>query len=81
MRKLHWEQWQRVPVAKLGIAVLAALGFQGVQAQTGNLAIDAGQEITYAEHIAPIINDNCVVCHREGGIGPMQFTNYDQIRP
>ena len=81
MRKLHWEQWQRVPVAKLGIAVLAALGFQGVQAQTGNLAIDAGQEITYAEHVAPIINDNCVVCHREGGIGPMQFTNYDQIRP
>ncbi|MFM1897067.1 MAG: hypothetical protein RLZZ385_2141 [Pseudomonadota bacterium] len=81
MKKLHWNQWQRVPVAKLGLAVFAALGFQAAQAQTGNLAIDAGQEITYAEHVAPIINDNCVVCHREGGVGPMQFTNYDQIRP
>ncbi|GIS50658.1 MAG: hypothetical protein Ct9H90mP25_0920 [Gammaproteobacteria bacterium] len=23
----------------------------------------------------------CVVCHQEGGIGPMQFETYDQVRP
>ena len=39
------------------------------------------QEITYNSHVAQIINENCVVCHREGGIGPMQFETYDQIRP
>ena len=38
-------------------------------------------EITYNTHVAQIINENCVVCHREGGIGPMQFENYDQVRP
>lgn len=39
------------------------------------------QQITYNTHVAKIINENCVVCHREGGIGPMQFANYDQVRP
>ena len=38
-------------------------------------------EITYNSHVAQIINDNCVVCHIEGGIAPMQLTNYDQVRP
>ena len=36
---------------------------------------------TYVDDVADIINNNCVVCHREGGIGPMQFETYDQIRP
>jgi len=36
---------------------------------------------TYVDDVAEIINNNCVVCHREGGIGPMQFENYDQVRP
>lgn len=39
------------------------------------------QDITYNSHVAEIINENCVVCHREGGIGPMQFETYDQVRP
>ncbi len=38
-------------------------------------------EITYNSHVGRIINENCVVCHREGGIGPMQFETYDQVRP
>ena len=36
---------------------------------------------TYTNGVADIINNNCVVCHREGGIGPMKFENYEQIRP
>ena len=38
-------------------------------------------EPTYTNGVADIINNNCVVCHREGGIGPMKFENYEQIRP
>jgi hypothetical protein len=37
--------------------------------------------ITYTGEAGRIINDNCVVCHREGGIGPMQFESYEQVRP
>ena len=36
---------------------------------------------TYVDDVATIINNNCVVCHREGGIGPMKLETYDQIRP
>ncbi len=39
------------------------------------------QSIAYHGEAGRIINENCVVCHREGGIGPMQFETYDQIRP
>jgi hypothetical protein len=49
-----------------------ALGVSSAQAQ---------DEITYNTHVAQIINENCVVCHREGGIGPMQLENYNQVRP
>lgn len=37
--------------------------------------------ITYNSHVAKILNENCVVCHREGSIGPMQLTNFEQVRP
>src|SRR5210317_1477384 len=36
---------------------------------------------TYTAEVADIINNNCVVCHREGGIGPMSFETYEQVRP
>ncbi|MCI5105488.1 MAG: hypothetical protein MRY76_02120 [Pseudomonadales bacterium] len=58
--------------ALLGGAVALALT-AGAQAQQ--------EEVTYNTHVADILNENCVVCHREGGIGPMQFENYDQVRP
>ena len=38
------------------------------------------EQITYNSHVAKVMKENCVVCHREGGIGPMQFENYEQIR-
>ena len=36
---------------------------------------------TYTDGVAQIINDNCVVCHRPGGIGPMSFVGYEAVRP
>jgi len=36
---------------------------------------------TYTDDVAQIINENCVTCHREGGIGPMSFETYEQVRP
>ena len=47
-------------------------------------ALALGQQhtdVSYNGDVARIMNENCVVCHREGGIGPMQFENYDQVRP
>ena len=36
--------------------------------------------ISYSEDIAPILMDNCVNCHREGGIGPWAMTDYNMVR-
>jgi len=58
---------------------LTALTLLGFQAQS--FAQDADHRVTYNGEVGRIINDNCVVCHREGGIGPMQLSNYDQVRP
>jgi mono/diheme cytochrome c family protein len=60
-----------------GIVTLALMGFQ-----TQALAqADADHVVTYTGDVGRILNENCVVCHREGGIGPMQLTNYNQVRP
>lgn len=39
-----------------------------------------GAEISYTETIAPILADNCVNCHRPGGIGPWAMTDYNMVR-
>lgn len=36
-------------------------------------------QITFSEHIAPIVFDHCVSCHRPGEIGPMPLTNYSEV--
>ncbi|MEM9643519.1 MAG: redoxin domain-containing protein [Planctomycetota bacterium] len=35
--------------------------------------------ITYTKHVAPILNANCVSCHRDGEIAPFTLTSYDDI--
>ena len=37
--------------------------------------------MTYARQIAPILNANCVTCHRPGAIGPFSLTTYAEVEP
>ena len=39
---------------------------------------ETGDELvpTYWQDVAPIYFDNCVTCHREGGIGPFVLDDY-----
>ncbi len=36
--------------------------------------------ISYSEEIAPMLADNCVACHRDGGIGPWAMADYNMVR-
>lgn len=36
--------------------------------------------ISYSDTIAPMLRDNCVSCHRAGGIGPWAMTDYNMVR-
>lgn len=37
-------------------------------------------QITYAGEVADLIYTKCASCHRPGEIGPMSFTNYDEVK-
>ena len=52
----------------LSFALLLALG-----ATTG------WGQVTYHADVAPIIHNACMECHRTGEIGPMPFTNYEEV--
>lgn len=71
------KKWSRIPCWSIRIAVMAISGFQA----TAAMAVDAVEPVTYSGDVASIINDNCVVCHRTGGIGPMALTSFDQVKP
>ena len=49
--------------------VLTLLSFTFTQAQP-----------TFSKDIAPIIYDNCTICHRPGEIGPMALTSYQEVK-
>lgn len=61
------------PVKK---AQIAARGCAVKVAKQSN----AGAKVSYAEQIAPMLIDNCVTCHRTGGIAPWQMANYDTVK-
>ena len=60
----------------LGAALIGAIAFP-----LHSQAAETPTDVTYNSNVAEIINTNCVVCHREGGIAPMQLTSFEQVRP
>ena len=39
-----------------------------------------GKEITFTEHIAPIVHSNCSPCHHENGPAPFQLIHYFDLK-
>jgi mono/diheme cytochrome c family protein len=68
-----------------GVAALAlslvTLRPTPAQAQAALASAGEAAEVTWAGDVAAIFNENCVTCHRAGGIGPMELTTYEQVRP
>jgi hypothetical protein len=66
----------------LGITCLLVLGLFSFPGEA--IASDpdpAPEEVTFAEDVAPILQENCETCHRPGSIGPMALRTYDEVRP
>lgn len=60
------------------VIALAAICFAGLSASE---ASDNKVVVTFTKDVAPILNNNCVSCHRAGEIGPMSLTSYKEARP
>jgi hypothetical protein len=37
-------------------------------------------KISYAKDVAPVLAENCVVCHTEGGMGPFAMSSYEVVK-
>lgn len=57
---------------------LLALNLAGVAAVFAAGAVPAHP--TFSEHVAPIIFQNCVTCHRPGEAAPFTLMNYQEVR-
>ena len=90
-----WKLAYRGPVSNAGSAVEALVNGQAVKTAkvdmptaNRNCAIAmperdkkaAHAKISYSKTIAPMLIDNCVTCHRQGGIGPWQMSSYDMVK-
>ena len=65
---------------RFAILVAIALGTLGVLAARGVEARAASEDITYASHIAPLLQRKCQMCHQPGSIAPMSLLTYDDAR-
>jgi peroxiredoxin len=62
----------------IAVASAAASGcLIGRSIKSPSTASSESANITYSEHIAPILQARCVACHRQGDIGPMDLSSYD----
>ena len=62
-------------VGVVAIAILSAVSSQIVSAQ------DNEARITYARHVAPILQEKCQICHQPNSIAPMSLLTYDDVLP
>jgi len=75
-RSLRPSFWTAAAVAL--VATFALQSEAHAQATFASSTDDA--DITYAADVATIIQNNCQVCHRAGGIGPMELVTYEDVR-
>ncbi|MDX1392787.1 MAG: redoxin family protein [Gemmatimonadota bacterium] len=45
----------------------------------GETALVPQRDVTYHSRISRIVSQNCVTCHREGGVGPFALDSYEQL--
>lgn len=75
MKRTNWMRSLWAVAAMLSFAAWPAVG-SADDAPTQELKL-----VTYTKDVAPILNQNCVQCHRPGQIGPMSLMSYKETRP
>jgi len=52
----------------------------GTSVETDASTTGIPEEITYWDHVAPLMYEHCATCHREGGVAPFNLTTYHDAR-
>ncbi len=64
----------------LPASLVLAVAFATSPLTAGQSATSEPQ-VTFTKDVAPILQNNCQVCHRPGSMAPMSLLTYDQTRP
>src|ERR1700741_1377687 len=65
-----------------GLALSLMLGGLFLLPSTGKASTKSPPAaVTFTKDIAPIVFENCAVCHRPGEIAPMSLLSYKEVRP
>ena len=62
------------------IAGVSAANTAGAAGAGPGAAVQTGNRVTFTRDVAPILQANCVGCHRPDGIGPFSLTTYAAAR-
>jgi len=73
MTNLMFQQWRRLRVSGLALAVVLA---RLVVAEAA-----PGTQVTFSKDVAPIIQAKCQECHQPNSIAPMSLITYKDARP
>ncbi len=74
------ELQKRLWIGAATLALVAAFAFQSTAQAQATFASTNDVDLTYSADVASIIQENCTVCHRAGGIGPMELVTYEDVR-
>ena len=75
-RSRLWTPW----IGAATVALVATFAFQSTAQAQATFASSNDADVTYSADVASIIQENCTVCHRAGGIGPMELVTYENVR-
>ena len=71
-----WTPWTGAAI----FALVATFTFQSTAQAQATFASTNDADVTYAADVASIIQNNCQVCHREGGIAPMELVTWENVK-
>ena len=65
---------------RIGLGVLAPVALLAFHGQAV-AAQQPEEEITFAKHVAPILQEKCQICHQPNSVAPMSLLTYEDARP
>src|ERR1044071_2026390 len=73
---------ERKTTMKLALSFIVTCLFCFAFYTSASVSGDTGKStVTFAKHVAPILQKRCEECHRQGGMAPMSLATYEEARP
>ena len=69
--------WGTAAGVSLLLVTFVCLGAPGELGAQSFASSNVDEEVTFTRDVAPILQENCVRCHRSGGYGPMSLETYE----